>query len=64
MNTVAIFTMIGSMAAVLVAFTALLAALYRRGQNEGRLTEILSQLTAMTHDHETRLRALEKLKAG
>jgi hypothetical protein len=60
MNSIAIFTMIGSMVAVFVAFAALLAALYRRGQNEGRMTEILSHLTAMGHDHEARLRALEK----
>ena len=64
MNTVAIFTMIGSMVAVVVAIAALLAALYKRGQNEGRMTEILSQLTTMAQDHETRLRTLERVKAA
>lgn len=61
MNVLAIVSIIGSMMAVAVSVAGLLAAIFKRGENEGRLTEILSQLTAMTADHEARLRALEKL---
>ena len=46
--------------ALLVAVTSSVTTLYKRGQNEGRLTEILSQLTTMSADHESRLRALER----
>lgn len=33
---------------------------YHRGQNDGRLTEILASLQAITRDHEDRIRRLEK----
>jgi hypothetical protein len=46
--------------ALLVAVASSVTILYKRGQNEGRLTEILSQLTTMSADHEARLRVLER----
>jgi hypothetical protein len=42
-----------------VAVGGLLAALFRRGMNEGRLTEILSTLQTIVSDHEARIRVLE-----
>lgn len=55
-----IFIVVASMFSVAVAVAGLLAALFKRGINEGRLTEILSNLQSIVHDHEMRLRELEK----
>jgi hypothetical protein len=64
MGAAAIVTMLGSCVAVLTAAAAMLASVYRRGQHEGRVTEILSRLTAIAADHEARLRALESRAPG
>lgn len=58
--TAAAIASVSSAVAVLVAVCALFAALFKRGQSEGRQTEILSQLAALGSDHETRLRTLEQ----
>lgn len=63
MNTVVLLSALGSIASLLVAVAAIFTAVYKRGQQEGRVTEILSQLTTMMADHETRLRTLEKARA-
>ena len=60
MNAGVVAALFGSGLALLTAVTSTVALLYKRGANEGRITEILSQLTAMGADHEARLRALEK----
>src|SRR5262249_2354034 len=60
----AIVTMLSSSVAVLTAAAAMLASAYKRGQHEGRVTEILSRLAAIAADHETRLRALESRAPG
>ena len=60
MSSVLVATLITSMVAVVVAVAGLLAAIFRRGQNEGRLTEILSELRRITSDHESRIRILEQ----
>lgn len=62
MNAVALISALASLAALLVAVAAIFTAVYKRGQNEGRLTEILSHLTQMGTDHEARLRALEQAR--
>ena len=54
----------GSSVAVLTAVAAMFASIYRRGLNEGRVTEILSRLTAIAADHEARLRVLECTRSG
>lgn len=59
MRSVDVFTAAAACVAVLVAISGLLIALYHRGQAEGRLMEILSQLTKIDQDHETRIRSLE-----
>jgi hypothetical protein len=59
--TTAALSAMSSVVAVLVAVCALFAALYKRGQSEGRQTEIMSQLAALGADHEARLRALEHI---
>jgi hypothetical protein len=53
---------IGSSVAVLTAVAAMFASIYKRGLNEGRVTEILSRLTTEAADHEARLRALESAR--
>ena len=58
--TPAALSVMSSVVAVLVAVCALFAALYKRGMNEGRQTEIMSQLTALGTDHEARIRTLEQ----
>jgi hypothetical protein len=59
-NVTIVATLVMACVAMIVAVTSALIGVYKRGQNEGRLTEILSQLTAMSADHEARLRTLEK----
>lgn len=59
MSAIVIFTIVSSMVAVLVAMAGLLVSILKRGQNEGRLMEILSSLKMMMVDHETRIRSLE-----
>lgn len=54
-----IATSVGEVFTMLIAVGGLVTAIWRRGQNEGRITEILSHLETMTADHESRLRALE-----
>ena len=56
--------MVASMVAVFVALGGVVVALYKRGQNEGRIAEILSHLNYMATDHEARIRALEKLRSN
>lgn len=60
MSSIGLFTAISAIVAVVVAIVGLLVALYHRGQSEGRLMEILSQLTKIDQDHETRIRSLER----
>jgi signal transduction histidine kinase len=57
--SIVIFTAMAAVISVLVAVSGLLVALYHRGQAEGRLMEILSQLTKIDQDHESRIRTLE-----
>jgi hypothetical protein len=59
MNAAIIASIAASCVAILVAVAAIFTAMFRRGINEGRQTEIMSQLTALGADHEARLRALE-----
>lgn len=59
MSAVVIISLVAALVAVLTSVGGLLTALYRRGQSEGRAVEIMSQLTAITQDHETRIRVLE-----
>lgn len=54
-----IATSVGEVFTMLIAVGGLVTAIWRRGQNEGRITEILSHLETMTADHESRLRVLE-----
>jgi hypothetical protein len=44
---------------MVTAVITMVATAYKRGQHEGRVTEILSRLAALGADHEARLRALE-----
>lgn len=60
MNAANTAAVLSAAIALLVAVTSSVTTLYKRGQNEGRLTEILSQLTMMSADHEARLRVLER----
>lgn len=62
--TYAVVTVIASMVTVLIAVAGLLVALFRRGINEGRLAEILSNLQSLTTDHEARIRVLEAHRAS
>jgi hypothetical protein len=60
MTAAVIASIAASCVAVLVAVAAIFTAFYKRGINEGRQTEILSQLAALGADHEARLRVLEQ----
>lgn len=46
-------------AAVITLMAGFIVSLFRRGLNEGRLTEILSTLQTIASDHESRIRTLE-----
>ena len=58
-STYLIATSIGELFTMIVAVGGLLTAIWKRGQNEGRITEILSHLEVAQADHEARIRALE-----
>jgi hypothetical protein len=64
MNATVASSVAASCVAVFAAMAALFAAVYERDQHEGRVTEILSRLTAMAADHEIRLRVLESHQCG
>jgi hypothetical protein len=64
MNATVAASVAASCVAVFTAMAAMFAAVYKRGQHEGRVTEILSRLTAMAADHEIRLRILESHQCG
>jgi hypothetical protein len=64
MNAPVAASVVASGVAVFTAVAAMFAAVYKRGQHEGRLAEILSRLTAMAADHEARLRVLESHRCG
>lgn len=59
-----ILTAVMASIAVLVAIGGLLVGLFKRGVNEGRLTEILSTLQKIDSDHEIRIRVLEHAEAA
>ena len=58
-TTYVIATGIGELVTMMVAVGGLLTAIWKRGKNEGRLTEILSHMETMSADHEARIRVLE-----
>lgn len=64
MNAASAGALISAALALFVAVASSVTTVYKRGQNEGRLTEILSQLTTMNADHEARLRTLERTSKG
>lgn len=58
-STYLVATSIGELFTMIVAVGGLITAIWRRGQNEGRITEILSHLEVAQADHEARIRTLE-----
>lgn len=64
MDATVVAAVAASCVAVLTAMAAMFAAVYKRGQHDGRVTEILSRLAVMAGDHEIRLRILESRWCG
>lgn len=64
MSVLVVVSLVSALVAVLSSVGGLLITLFKRGQAEGRAVEIMSQLTAITQDHETRIRVLETHRAS
>lgn len=60
MNAIVFLSCASSGVAVLASTGAMVASVWKRGQSEGRQTEIMSQLASLGADHEARLRVLER----
>jgi hypothetical protein len=58
-NTVLVVSMIADLVTILAAMSGVFAVLLKRASNEGRITQILSDLQSGYADHETRLRVVE-----
>ena len=58
-STYLVATSIGELFTMVVAVGGLITAIWRRGQYDGRITEILSHLEVAQADHEARIRTLE-----
>lgn len=57
-------TLIADVVTVMGAVGGLLIALFKKGYNDGRLAEILSNLQTYATDHEARIRVLETHQMG
>ena len=57
-------TLIADVVTIMVAVGGLLVALFKKGYNDGRLAEILSNLQSITTDLEARMRVLETRQMG
>lgn len=55
---------VGSIAAVLMSFLAMGTVLWRAGQRDGKLDQLLEQLVNTSNDHEARLRLVEGRRGG